>query len=339
MAKIRILIVDDSSLVRLALRSIFESDPALEVIGEARDGQEGVEKTIRLRPNVVTMDLKMPVMGGLEAIQEIMEKAPTAIIVVSSLDVAVIVRALGVGAMDFVPLTGADETIAEEITEKVKIASKVRPLRHIRIQPFSWKSIGGFAPVSQKVVVVGVSTGGPQALQVIFSQLPRDFPASILVVQHMAAGFVGGLAEFLQGVSSLPIRIAKAGDAIAPGAVFFAPDGLNMGIDSDGKIFLKEDLSRKNFFIPSIDFLMESAAKQYQQDVIGVLLTGMGKDGVEGIGHVHRYGGITIAQDEESSVIFGMNKLAIEKGYIDNVVPLKQIHEEMIRAVGFVHKG
>ena len=334
MEKIRVLIVDDSALVRVALRTILESDPIFEVVGEAKDGREGVEKTFRLKPNVVTMDLKMPVMGGVEAIKEIMEKIPTPVIIISSLDVNVIVRALGAGAMDFVPVTGEVETIADEVIEKVRIASRIRPLKHIHLKPLVHKvAERGLPESSKKIVVIGISTGGPQALQVLFSQLPENFPAGIIVVQHMANGFVEGLTEWLQGSSPLQIRVAKAGDIIQRGTVLFAPDAVNLGISEQGTIFLKEDHSHKMLYVPSINFLMESAAMNYGQNLVGVLMTGMGSDGADGLGRIQRQGGVTIAQDEKSSIIFGMNKVAIEKGYADHILPLEKIADELIRLV------
>lgn len=329
---IRVLIVDDSTLVRQALNEILSTDPDIEVIGEARNGKEGYEKTLALRPDVITMDITMPVMDGVQATELIMEKVPTPIVIVSSREVPVIVKALGFGAMDFVSSTEDFNEIKDELLQKVKIASRVRPFRRMRIQPVSQRTIAR-RDAASRVVALGISTGGPQALQLLLAKLPANFPASILVVQHISAGFIQGLADWLRVTSPLDIRVAKAGDTLKKGVVFFAPDDMHMIIDAEEKIALKEDVSRKMLHVPSIDVMMRSVAQVFQDNVVGVIMTGMGQDGVDGISAIKSAGGITIAQDEKTSAIYGMNKLAVDQGLIEHVLALDQIADELMRLV------
>jgi two-component system chemotaxis response regulator CheB len=182
-------------------------------------------------------------------------------------------------------------------------------------------------------VAVGVSTGGPQALQILFSRLPPDFPAGILVVQHISPGFIQGFMDWLAQTTPLHYQVAKSGDALQSGTVFFAPDNVHMVVDEQERIMLKEDLSKKMAHVPGIDIMMESVADVFQKDAVGLIMTGMGKDGVAGISAIKRAGGVTLAQDEKTSAIFGMNKVAIDAGVIDHVLPLEAIAEELVRLV------
>ncbi|MCX5679986.1 MAG: response regulator [Candidatus Omnitrophica bacterium] len=221
--KIRVLIVDDSALVRDALKSILESDGSIEVVGMAKNGMEGVEKAFELKPDVVTMDLRMPMMDGLEAVARIMEENPIPIVVVSSMDMKVIIQALTIGAMDFVPVTGDMNAIAQDLLNKVKIASRVRPIRRFKIR-ISVPVRDFKRPENLKVVAIGISTGGPQALQVLLSHIPADFPGAILVVQHMSKGFIAGLVEWLKYTTKSEIKVAAEGDQIKSSTIFIAPE-------------------------------------------------------------------------------------------------------------------
>jgi two-component system chemotaxis response regulator CheB len=326
----RVLIVDDSALMREALKSIIEQDPDIEVVGLAKNGKEGVEKALLLKPDVITMDLKMPMMSGLEAIETIMGELPIPIIVVSSMDITIIVKALSIGAMDFVAVTSDIETIAADLITKIKIASRVKPLKRIHIKPCVIKAPKELSKKeTSKVVAIGISTGGPQALQQVLAKLPPDFPCGILVVQHMSKGFIEGLAEWLNTTSCLHISVAKVGDALKKGLIMLAPDDLHMRIGDDGRIVLSENISKTVVHVPSIDVMMKSVADYYQENAIGVIMTGMGTDGVEGIRAIRKAGGRTIAQDEKTSVIFGMNKAAIDMGLIDKVIALERIAQEL----------
>jgi two-component system chemotaxis response regulator CheB len=278
------------------------------------------------------MDLKMPVMSGLEAIQQIMEDNPIPIIVVSSLEVSVVVKALGIGAMDFVAVAQDIDAIAKDLLEKIKIASRVKPMRRMKLRPAVIQKKFE-ARTKCKLVTIGVSTGGPQALLVVLSKLPKQLPAAVAIVQHMSKGFIDGLAEWLSSQCELKIKIAAAGDALVPSTVFFAPDDYNLKIDQDHRIVLSEDVGKLSLHVPSIDSMMISAAGSFGGETVGVIMTGMGTDGVEGIKAIKRAGGKTIAQDEKSSVVFGMNKASIDSGCVDRVVPLENIAEEIINSI------
>ena len=327
--KIRVLIVDDSTLMREALKNILEQDPKIEIIGMAKDGKEGVEKAIVLKPDVITMDLKMPIMSGIEAIEDIMEKSPIPIIVVSALDTSIIIKALSIGAMDFIAVTSDIETLAMELCMKVRVASRVKPLKRIKIKPCTIKAPKALKGNLSKVVAIGVSTGGPQALQAIFSKMEPTFKAGILVVQHMSKGFIEGLAEWLNLTSCLHVQVAKAGDILQNGVIMLAPDDYNISINEEGLIILSENTAKWVAHVPSIDIMMKSTAESFGENAIGLIMTGMGSDGVEGINAIKKCGGKTLAQDEKTSVVFGMNKVAIESGNIDNVVSLEKITAEL----------
>lgn len=327
---IRVLIVDDSALMREALKVILESDPAIEVVGMAKDGCEGVEKALALKPDVITMDLKMPVMTGLDAIEKIMEEQPIPIIVVSSMDKAIVVKALSIGAMDFISVTEDIETISADILDKVKIASRVKPIRRFKQRSYVPKASKAQVKSGlSKVVAIGVSTGGPQALQEILAKVPKDLKAGILIVQHISKGFIDGLAEWLNATSCMHVSIGKAGDRLKDGMILLAPDDYHMKIEGDGTVVLSESKNKNDRHVPSIDVMMKSVAEAFGGDAMGILMTGMGSDGVEGIRFIKKVGGITIAQDEKTSIIYGMNKLAVESGSIDHVVPLEKIAEKI----------
>jgi len=202
-------------------------------------------------------------------------------------------------------------------------------LRHIHIKRPETAKKKAPGEMASKVVAVGISTGGPQALQVLLSKISGDLPAAILIVQHIAPGFIGGLVEWLSPLSQLDIKIASSGDSIKNSTVLFAPDGYNMKADGNGRIALSEDVTKKASHVPSIDIMMSSVAETYGDNSVGVLMTGMGFDGLEGIKAIRKAGGRTIAQDRDSSVVFGMNKAAIDAGLIDTVIPLEKIAEEI----------
>ncbi len=330
--KIRVMIVDDSSLMREAIRSIIENDGKFEVIALATDGKEAVEKAKTLKPDIITMDLKMPMMSGLEAIEKIMEENPIPIIVVSSLDVEIIIKALSLGAMDFVSVSQDIELIANELTEKLMIASRIKPLRRIKIKHVCIE-IPSVRSNNKKIVTIGISTGGPQALVNIICKLPKDFPVPIVIVQHMSKGFIQGLCEWICTCSKLTVKVASQDEIMKPSVIYLAPDDYNMKVNRYGRIVLAEDVGHCMLHVPSIDVLMGSVADSFGKDSIGIIMTGMGSDGVAGIKAIKNAGGITIAQDESSSVVFGMNKAAIESGCVDYVLPLDKIAEELLRIV------
>jgi two-component system, chemotaxis family, protein-glutamate methylesterase/glutaminase len=332
--KIRVLVVNDSSFVCEAIQSILEDDPQIEVIGLAKNGKEGVEKAFQLKPDVIAMDLDMPVMSGFEAIEQIMEQNPLPIIVVSTLDMPLIIKALGIGAMDYVGMKQGIEGISEDLVNKIKIASRIKPLRKIKIRPMVMtRQIKEKKAGPSKIVAIGASIDGPQALQILLSKLSVNLSCGILIVQHILRGFVEGLAEWLKANSTLDIRIAKAGDILEAGEVLFAPDDYQIRIDAERRIVLIKDVTNSGRHIPSIDVMMESVAEVFGKEAIGIIMTGMGRDGVEGIKAIKKAGGSTIAQDEKTSAIFGMNREAIEAGCIDRIVALERIANEIVSIV------
>jgi len=331
--KIRVLIVDDSDLVRGNIQAILGSEPTIEIVGTARNGEEGVEKASLLRPSVITMDLEMPVMNGHDAIDRIMKETPTPIIVVSGQSTEAIMKTLDLGAMDFIALSGEIEDIADDLIDKVKIASRVKALRRIRTGK-RLKTAGiDLKSCESRVIAIGISTGGPQALKTLFSAIPPDLPAGILVVQHMSPGFIEGMVEWLGNYSSIEIRIAEQWARIENARAYVAPDYRHMEIDRDGKIRLSRENDGTMMHVPSIDVMMQSVASSFGEKAIGLVMTGMGKDGVAGLKAIRESGGRTIAQDESSSVIYGMNKVAIEAGIVDSVVSLEDISTEIVRII------
>jgi len=327
---IKVLVVDDNPIMRNSLKEMIESSGDLIVVDAACNGQEGLEKTLALRPDVITMDLKMPVVGGVEAIQNIMSECPTPIIIVSSLDVRMIVEALGYGAMDYVVVVEDNDKMSQSIVEKVRIASKVKALRRSKVtRPEAQTRVAGKDRLS--VVALGISTGGPQSLPYILSELPDDFPGCLLVVQHISVGFIAVLVEWLRGKTAVNLIVAQKGMALQKSCVYFAPDAFHLVVKDDQTIDLIENKDPKIVHVPSIDVLMSSVAEVFQEKALGVLMTGMGQDGAQGMRAIKESGGQTIAQDEETSVIFGMNKVAIDRGYADVVSPLNKIAAELLK--------
>lgn len=334
MSRIRVLVVDDSSFIRKALLRIFDSEPSIEVVGIARDGSECLEKTALLRPDVITLDVMMPVMNGIETLSALMERTPTPVLMLSELTkdgADLTFRALEMGAMDFIDksLAGYMDffSLAGEIIAKVRAMAGKRPFA-----VSSGKN--GAVPVKGRgvmdVVALGASTGGPPALQVILERLPHDIGFGLLIVQHMPSGFTGPLAKRLDGVCSIKVCEAGGGEEVAPGVALIAPAGLHMTVGEDRRVRVgTEPLDAVHR--PSVDVLFASVGRRFKERAMGVLLTGMGTDGVKGLGVIKENGGVAIAQDEGTSVIFGMPKAAIEKGFADRVVSVTDMAMEIMR--------
>jgi len=342
---IRVLVVDDSAFVRQALIRMLSSAPDIEVAGTATDGNDGIEKIRALRPDVVTLDIKMPRMGGLEALQHIMSTNPIPVLLLSSLTregADVTLRGLELGAMDFVDKSSVQGSmnlmgLAEELQAKIRALASV-PKRKLLIRAPSVEPLRALprpGKARADVVVIGTSTGGPPALQAVIPRFPESLPSAILIVQHMPVGFTRSLAERLNSRSALQVREAEHGDSITAGHVLIAPAGRHMKVrrrESAVKVVL-EDEPRSALHRPSADVLMASVAQAYGSRCLGVILTGMGSDGVSGLRAIRQAGGLTLAESEESCVIYGMPKAAIEAGVVDRSVPLGRMADEILAGV------
>lgn len=339
---IRVLIVEDSVVVAEFLGHIIDSDPALRVVGNVRNGLEALRAVESLKPDVITMDIAMPVMDGYEATRRIMETHPVPIVIVSlSIDpaqVATTVRALEAGALAAVPkplgIGHPDyQQAADALVRTVKLMSEVKVVRR---WPMHHKAAPWQSPASLtenmcdsgrkdiKVVAMGASTGGPSVLQTILSGLPENYPASVLVVQHISPGFIEGFAESLSLSCRLSVRIPGDGEILMPGTIYLAPDGAHMEVSVGGRVKLSES-PLENGIRPSISCLFRSVATVFGPCAVGVLLTGMGNDGAEGLKLMREKGAITIAQDGASCVVFGMPAEAIRLGAALHVFSPDQI--------------
>jgi two-component system chemotaxis response regulator CheB len=332
---IRVLVVDDSALMRKLIPQMIEREGSIHVVGTAMDGTFALEKIPELKPDVVTLDLDMPRMDGMETLRKIMRKHPLPTIVVSAHSregASATFKALSLGALDFVtkphdPTTHMDE-IAGELVAKIKAAAKSQ-LVHLP-EPQAKKKMkpaarAGVPPT--KVVAIGVSTGGPQALQYVLPQLPPDFPGTILIVQHMPEGFTGMFAKRLDETCAIEVKEARSGDLLVPGRVLVCPGNRHMKVKhmplSDVVILTEGE--KVNGHRPSVDVLMNSVAFEFGERAIGVLMTGMGEDGAAGMGTIKNCGGLTIAQAEEGCVVYGMPRAAVERGNATRVVALEAL--------------
>jgi two-component system chemotaxis response regulator CheB len=321
---IKVLVVEDSPVVREFLVHILESDPGIRVVGTAHNGEQALEAIARSRPDVVTMDVHMPKMNGLDATRRIMETCPTPIVVVSGSTepgvVATTFEAMDAGALAVLRRPAGlghpeHETTARELVETVKLMSEVKVVRRwasarreTNARPQS--PVAERLPRSCRIVAIGASTGGPPVLQTILSQLPADFPVPILIVQHMAAGFVRGFVDWLAHSSRLPVHVAVHGERLQAGHVYVAGDDLHMKAGRDGRIMLTPE-PPENGLRPSVSCLFRSVAEVYGGDTVAGLLTGMGRDGAEELKLLRDKGAITFAQDQASAVVHGMPGEAI----------------------------
>jgi two-component system chemotaxis response regulator CheB len=353
--KIRVLVVDDSAFMCKVLQEIINSDPQMEVIGQGRDGRDGVALAESLRPDVITMDINMPHVDGLQATELIMSQHPRPIVIVSSESregAASTLKALELGAIDFVPKpsSGIDldmKTVREELTRKLKLAAKVRVVRtatrsKIAVPPTSASSASDVAKVSAfsasnggkfPMIVIAASTGGPAAVTRVVSELPKDLPAAVFLVLHMPASFTKQFAVQLAELGRLPIKEAENNEAARPGTIYLCPGSHHLRVSSGGKIVLDSG-ARIDGYRPSADAALESIAAYARTLTIGVVLTGMGGDAAKGVKAVKTAGGTVYAQDEATSMIFGMPAEAIKTGAVDEVLPLDSISSAIEKRVG-----
>ncbi|NNG14529.1 MAG: chemotaxis-specific protein-glutamate methyltransferase CheB [Gammaproteobacteria bacterium] len=337
---IKVLIAEDSDVVALLLKTIFEQQPDLQVIGRARNGREAVQMCNELQPDIVTMDIRMPVMDGFEATRMIMANNPLPIVVISSsVDneemritfraieegaLAVLEKPHGFGHPDF-------EAIRKELVDTVRAMAEVKVIRRSIVKSFAKVDIFETA-IHQKtrashIVALGSSTGGPQVLQSIFSSLPIGFPVPIVCAQHISKGFIGGLVQWLNGNTLLGVKVAEQSEHLLPGIIYFAPDDYHLRVKRNGSglvVNLTQD-PPMNGFRPSATPLFQSLAEHCAGHAIAGLLTGMGGDGAQGLLEARQAGCHTFVQDEESAVVYGMPGTALALGAADQVVDLDKI--------------
>jgi len=321
--------------------SHLSPDGGIEVVGEAGNGVEAIRKALELRPDLITIDIEMPAMNGLAVIEQIMTTQPVPILVLTARgDADTAFSALAKGALEVMEKPGP-HTPSALLTKKVRLLAGVKVITHIRRdrRPHETTIRGTAAPAARGpvsgVVAIASSTGGPRALSVILSGLPADLPAPVLVAQHMAEGFTEGMVGWLNMSSRLAVHLGSPGTLIEPGRVYISPSDRNMAVGAQGEILLLERRSGE-IYRPSCDVLLESVAAVYGPVCVGVILTGMGSDGVSGMARIRAAGGFTVAQDEKSSVVFGMPKAAIDRGCIDIVLPLDKIAAELVKRLWHV---
>lgn len=343
--KIRLLVVDDSAFVRKALIRIFTGHPDIQVIDVAGDGEMAISLTKQRRPDVVTLDIRMPVLDGLSALERIMAECPVPVIMLSSLTDKggdTTLRALELGAVDYIDKSSMGgpmdiSSLAEELTIKILTAAQVdicklqrRPMspREAVQKPFDrlkkWKRT--------ELVLIGSSTGGPQALRQVLGRIPADFPCPILVVQHMTPGFTASLSERLDGRCAITVKEAVDGERLFPGTAYIAPSGLHLkvGKSGDGMVVSLELTPNESIHCPSVDVLFESAATACGFGCAAFVLTGMGKDGTAGAEAVKRKGGRVFVESEETAVVYGMPRAVAEAVEVDGVLPLYDVADAII---------
>jgi two-component system chemotaxis response regulator CheB len=357
---LRVLIVDDSAFMRLTLSRIVNDAPGLLVAGTAHDGQEALAMIARLQPDVVTLDIEMPRLDGLSTLREIMAEHPRPVIMLSSLTTEgarETIQALTLGAVDFItkPESRANvAAIADEVVMKIRRAAQARvcPLHGGRAVLMPAGPVSGRPAARQRekgspqparaasrpfqaqdrIVVIGASTGGPRALNLVIPKLPAGLPAAILVVQHMPAGFTRSLAERLDSLSALPVKEAAPGDQLETGRCWLAPGGFHMRVDKTGQITLNQNPAVHGVR-PAVDVTLVSVAQNFGPRAIAVILTGMGRDGTNGAALIRSAGGQVIAEDESTCVVWGMPRSAVEAGVTGLVVPIHEVAGAIERVV------
>ncbi len=340
---IRVLVVDDSAFMRQIIHRMLEEDPEIEVVGTARDGQDALAKVHSFDPDVVTLDVAMPNMDGLECLRQIMDSAPRPVIMVSYLTVAGAehtIAALELGAVDFVTKTNSNDpeaiaAIQQELTQKVKVAAtidwqKLQPAPLLPAAPAPEPVV--FRKIKElELAVIGASTGGPRALQDLLTRIPPNFPLGIIVAQHMPKDFTKVFAKRLNDLAKVEIVEARSGDLVTPGRVLVAPSGYQTTVVRDGERLTVEVASHPPLiYKPSIDHLLRSVAAACQGRSLGIILTGMGSDGAQGLSELRRLGARTIAEAESSCVVYGMPRSAIELGGVEYVERLPDIYSRVV---------
>lgn len=344
--KIRVLVVDDSLLMRRVISDTINNDPALEVIDKAKNGQEALEKIFNLKPDVVTLDVNLPVIDGITVLEKIMQKQPTRVIMISAYTregTTATMKALELGAVDFVAKPSGEVSLdiyklKDEIISKIKLAAKIDLDRFLSTitssEAYQLPRIKLF-PAIKKLVVIGASTGGPKAVLDVMQALPAGLPAAFLIVQHMPKGFTLSFAERISWQSKIKTKEAEDGDIVLADKAYVAPAGYHMLLEKQEdrlKVRLNQD-ALVNYVRPSVDVTLNSAVKLFGKNVISVILSGMGKDGLEGCRKIKEKGGVVIAQDEETSVVWGMPKAVSDAGLADIVLPVAEIAGQIVNEI------
>lgn len=345
--EIRVLVADDSAVMRTAISRMLQSSPRVRVCGTAKNGVETVERAKQLKPDVVTLDVEMPLLNGMEALKRIMSECPCPVIMVSRMTcegAEITVEALSAGAFDYIPKEDVQSPadlarLQRDLLEKVEAAAlspQATNVGTLHVLP-PILALRDKALVVPKVVVIGTSTGGPKALQNIVPVLPADLAVPVIIVQHMPPGFTGPLARRLNGVSKIKVQEAQQGEQVAPGTVYIAPAGRHTTVcSSTSNIrFTLSDSPNDTLHKPSVDVTMSSVAEVYGRNVLGVILTGMGADGVKGMKLIQEKGGITVGQDASSCAVYGMPRSCAESGVLQRVVPLAHIVDVMLETVRY----
>ena len=334
--KTRVLVVDDSAIVRKVLSRELDRDPQIEIVGTAMDPYIARERILELKPDVLTLDIEMPRMDGITFLKKLMRHLPMPVVVVSSLTAegsALALEAMDAGAVDVMCKPGAAYKVGDlsiELADKIKAAAKAK-LKKITESASPGTRHSALTCTTNKVVAIGTSTGGTQALREVLPTLPGNTPG-IVIVQHMPEHFTKSFADSLNAICEINVSEAKDGDTVTPGKALIAPGNFHMSLTRSGAVYMVKVKSgpRVNRHRPSVDVLFKSVAKYAGKNAIGVIMTGMGNDGAQGLVDMRQAGAPTIAQDEESCVVFGMPKVAIEKGGADLVVPLGQISRRIL---------
>lgn len=339
--QIRVLVVDDSDLVRDLIGAILSSEQDILIVGQASNGMDAFDKVMALKPDIVTMDIEMPVLGGLEAIENIMAGYPVPILVVTALTgVRTAFAAVSKGALDVIEKPDISVDNARKLIAKVRKLAKVDIHTHLATMGKKPAAPPGRAALPEAsrinyregVIAVAASTGGPQALYTILANLPKDFPVPILVTQHIAEGFTQGMVDWLAGGTPLQVRVATHGERLLPGRVYVNPAERAMTLVGQSLALGKHP--EKTVFHPCCNTMLKSVAHSCAGRTVGCILSGMGSDGVEGMRAIKAAGGFTLAQDATSSMVYGMNKLAVDKGHVDLVLPLTEIAGVLASLVG-----
>jgi two-component system, chemotaxis family, protein-glutamate methylesterase/glutaminase len=348
-SEVRVLVADDSAFMRTALTRMIESDSSLHVVGTAQTGLDALEKISRLQPDVVTLDIEMPGLNGIETLKRVMRDSPRPVIMVSSLTqegAETTLEAPDLGAFDYVPKQLSYVSldiikVRDDLVNKIKAAARYRPYAFGKMRRTEFPS----APVAAtpytgvpSIIAIGTSTGGPKALQEILPSLPQDLPVGILVVQHMPPGFTGPFAKRLNNLCKVTVHEAEPAMAVERGHVYIAPAGKHMTVrrrTSSQAVLQISSTPDNTLHIPSVDVMMLSVAEAFHSLAMGVIMTGMGADGALGMKAIFEDGGLTVGQDEASCAVYGMPRSCAEMGILKRVVPLPEIPRQILSALAY----